>query len=253
MSAAFEGGLISFAALLTGWYAVVSLLGEPRVEELDLGLGLTMAAGLVNAVLGMYLVRAGRRVGSIVLMADGQHLLADFKTSVGVVLGLGLVWLTGLAWLDPLTALVVGANLGWTGVRLVRESAGGLLDAEDTELLGRLVGAFRVSAFPGIIRIHRLRAIRSGQITHADAHLIVPEYWSVERAHAAADAFERGLLASGTVAGEIIFHTDPCRRALCRICDVQDCPVRRKPFLDKPPLTLEEATEADDSFWSRWD
>ena len=248
MSAVFEGGLISFAAVLIVWYSVSELFTGAHVEDVDLGLALTIGAGLVNAALGLYLVRAGKRTRSITLVADGRHVLSDFQTSVGVVAGLALVRLTGIAWFDPLAALAVGLNLGYTGARLVRHAAGGLLDEEDTSLLTRIVEAFEASAFPGIIRVHRLRAIRSGAVTHADAHLIVPEYWTVEQAHKAANAFEARVLEAGAVEGEIIFHTDPCQRALCRICDVPECPVRREPFAGRPPLTLEEARQPESPY-----
>lgn len=243
MSAVFEGGLIAFAAVLIVWFASQELVFGAEVEQVDLGLLLTVAAGLVNAVLGLYLIRSGERTNSITLVADGRHVLADFKTSVGVVVGLALVRSTGWPVFDPLAALAVGLNLAWTGARLVRHGAGGLLDEEDTELLGRMVAAFDAEAFPGIIRLHRLRAIRSGAVTHADAHLIVPEYWTVETAHEAVNGFERAVLERGEVDGEIVFHTDPCRRALCRICDVSDCPIRMGAFEERPPLTLEEARQ----------
>lgn len=248
-SAVFEGGLISFAAAMIAWYAVHAFLAGPELHRLDLGLVITLAAGLVNAALGWYLVRTGKRVYSIALVADGEHVLSDFKTSVGVVVGLLLVRVTGLAWLDPAAALVVGANLAWTGYRLVRHAAGGLLDEEDTALLTRLVVAFERARTPGIIRIHRLRAIRSGRRTHVDAHLIVPEFWSVGRAHDAVEDFERAVLEARSLEGEIVFHTDPCRHALCAVCDLADCPIRVKPFAQRPALTVEEATLTDDSFW----
>lgn len=241
MSAVFEGGLISFAAVLIVWFAVQELIFGAELEQVDLGLAITVGAGLVNLALGAYLVRVGRRVNSVTLIADGRHALSDFKTSVGVIVGLALVWLTDRPVFDPLAALAVGLNLGWTGVGLVRHGAGGLLDEEDTELLRRIVDAFEASAFPGIIRVHRLRAIRSGPVTHADAHLIVPEYWTVETAHEAVVAFEHAVLSAGEVEGEIVFHTDPCARDFCRICDVEDCPVRQHPFERRPALTLREA------------
>jgi len=241
MSAVFEGGLISFAAVLVVWFSVQELIFGAQLEKIDLGLLLTVAAGLVNAALGVYLLRAGEKAGSVTLIADGRHVLADFKTSLGIVVGLVLVRITGATIFDPLAALAVGLNLAWTGARLVRHGAGGLLDEEDTALLARIVAAFDASSFPGIIRVHRLRAIRSGSITHADAHLIVPEYWTVETAHDALTAFEAAVLAAGEVDGEIAFHIDPCRRELCGVCDVADCPVRRFPFEGRPPLTVEEA------------
>lgn len=244
-SAAFEGGLIAFAALLVVWYAIRDLVRGPELADLELGLLLTVGAGVINALLGWYLLRTGKKHRSITLIADGHHVLSDFNTSVGVVAGLVLVKLTGLAWFDPAAALVVGVNLGLTGYRLVREAAGGLLDEEDGELLSRLVAAFEQVRFPGIIGIHRLRAIRSGREAHADAHLIVPEYWSVEQAHDAAVGFERRVFALPSIDGEVVFHVDPCMRALCASCDMPDCPVRERPFVSRRPLTIDEATRDD--------
>jgi cation diffusion facilitator family transporter len=251
-SAVFEGGLISFAAITIAWYAVMDLLRGPAVEEVELGLVITLACGLVNAALGWYLLRTGRRERSLSLIADGHHVLSDFWTSAGVVVGLLLVRFTGLAWLDPVTAIVVAVNLAVTGARLVRSAAGGLLDEEDTKLLAELVGAFESRRDPGLIRIHSLRAIRAGRFTHVDAHLIVPEYWTVEQAHRVVDSFEQRVLDSCSVEGEIAFHTDPCGRALCRVCEMMDCPVRQAPLAARPPLTVDEARLADALFWKRY-
>lgn len=244
-SAAFEGGMIALGALLIGWYAVRDLIRGPELAQIEIGLVLTVAAGVANAALGWFLLRTGKKHRSITLIADGHHVLSDFQTSVGVVVGLVLVQLTGMSWFDPAAALVVGLNLAVTGYRLVREAAGGLLDEEDIGLLSRLVDAFEQVRFPGIIRIHRLRAIRSGRETHADAHLIVPEYWSIEQAHDAAVEFERRVFALPSIDGEIVFHADPCMRALCASCDMPDCPVRQHAFVGRPPMTLDEVRRAD--------
>jgi len=248
-SAVFEGGLIAFAAVGIVWYAIAELIAGPEIAKIELGLLLTFAAGLVNAALGWFLVSTGRRVNSLILVADGKHVLSDFWTSLGVVVGLGLVRLTGIAWLDPAVALLLGVNLAITGFRLVRSAAGGLLDEEDGDLIARLVAAFNEKREPGIIRMHRLRAIRAGRFTHIDAHLIVPEYWTVDAAHDAIDAFEKRVIERCKIQGEIVFHTDPCRRALCPACDVAECPVRRSEFSACPPLTAEEARMTDESFW----
>jgi hypothetical protein len=98
--------------------------------------------------------------------------------------------------------------------------------------------------------VHRLRARRAGRFTHVDGHLIVPEYWTVDQAHEATDAFAARVLESLTVDGEIIFHEDPCRRALCSICDVEGCPVRVEPFVTRPPPTLDEVVSADETWQS---
>jgi cation diffusion facilitator family transporter len=190
-------------------------------------------------------MRTGRRHASLTLVADGQHVLSDFYTSAGIVAGLLLVRFTGIAWLDPVVAAVVALNLMWTGARLVRQAAGGLLDEEDTESLGRLLEVLRGHVGQGVIRVHHLRAIRAGRFNHVDAHLVVPEFWSVEQAHELAEDLAQQVIKELGVEGELVFHTDPCHRAYCAMCDLEDCGIRREPFRDRPLLTLEEAVQPD--------
>jgi cation diffusion facilitator family transporter len=245
MSAAFEGGLIAFAALVIVYEVVVSLTHGVELRALDVGLAIVLGAGLVNLALGYYLVRAGRRYDSLTLLADGRHVLADFYTSAGVVVGLLLVRITGLAWLDPLVAAVVALNLMWTGVRLIRQASAGLLDEEDPALLDRLLQVLQPHLGQGVIRIHHLRAIRAGRFHHVDAHLVVPEFWSVERSHELAEDLGERVMKELGVEGEMTLHTDPCHHIYCRMCDLDDCPVRREPFTGRPPLTLDEAVQPD--------
>lgn len=244
-SAAFEGGLIAFAAVVILYEVVLSLVVRLQVRELDTGLLIISGAGLANLALGLFLVWTGRKHQSLTLLADGQHVLSDFWTTVGIVVGLLLVRVTGTWWLDPLVAAVVAVNLMWTGFRLVRHAAGGLLDEEDTLLLNRLLGVLGGHVGQGIIRVHHLRAIRAGRFHHVDAHLVVPEFWSVDRAHEVAEDLADRVIRALGVDGELIFHTDPCHRAYCPMCDLDDCPVRREPFRTRSPLTLEEAVQPD--------
>ncbi len=244
-SAAFEGGLIAFAAVVIVYEVGQSLLAGPEVRRLGVGVLIVAAAGLVNLGLGLYLLRTGRRYQSLTLIADGKHVLSDFWTSVGIVLGLGLVQLTGIAWLDPMVALGVALSLMWTGFRLVRHAAGGLLDEEDPALLSRVLNALQGYVGHGVIRVHHLRAIRSGRFHHVEAHLVVPEFWSVEQAHDVAEDVAARVIRDLGVEGEMVFHTDPCHRIYCAVCDLEDCPIRREPFRNVTPLTLEEAVQPD--------
>lgn len=244
-SAAFEGGLIAFAAVLIFYEVVLSLLRGPELRAIDLGVTIVLGAGVVNLLLGYYLVRAGRRYDSLTLVADGRHVLADFYTSAGIVVGLLLVRFTGIAWLDPVVAAVVALNLLWTGFRLVRHAAGGLLDEEDPALLNRLLDVVQHHLGQGVIRIHHLRAIRSGRFHHVDAHLVVPEFWSVERSHELAEELAEQVIKEVGVEGEMTLHTDPCHRVYCAMCDLEACPIRRAPFGGRPALTLEEAVQPD--------
>ncbi|MGH7349046.1 MAG: cation diffusion facilitator family transporter [Candidatus Rokuibacteriota bacterium] len=245
LSAAFEGGLIAFAALVIIYEVIQGLIHGVDLRALDVGLAIVLGAGLVNLALGVYLVRAGRRYDSLALAADGRHVLADSYTSAGIVVGLLLVRLTGITWLDPLVAAVVALNLMRTGVRLVRQASAGLLDEEDTALLDRLLDVLRHHVGQGIIRIHHLRAIRAGRFHHVDAHLVVPEFWSVERAHEVTEDLAERVMKELGVEGEMTLHTDPCHRIYCAMCDLDGCPIRREPFRARPPLTLDEAVQPD--------
>lgn len=244
-SAAFEGGLIAFAALTIIYQGSLALASGLQMRSLNVGVLITLAAGFANAGLGTYLIRTGKRHHSLTLVADGRHVMSDFITSLGVAVGLGLVMITGHWWLDPVVAIVVGLNLTWTGVGLVREAANGLLDAEDPRLLERLVDAINANLAPGIIRVHYLRAIRSGRFTHVDAHLVVPEFWTVEEAHDVGDAFEQRVFNAMPIDGEIVFHVDPCHRMFCSLCNVEQCPIRAAPFEHRPPISLDEAVKPD--------
>ena len=122
--------------------------------------------------------------------------------------------------------------------------------AEELALARRMVEAFDQTRTPGVIRIHGLRAIRAGRFSHVDAHLVLPEYWTIDRAHEAVDAYERRVVNAVRLDAEIEFHSDPCRQALCSICDVFECPIRREPFEARPPMTIEEARLKDEAFWA---
>jgi len=244
-SGAFEGGLITFAAVMIVYGSIDSLIRDVQLRQIDLGLAITAGAGVINLLLGLFLVRVGSHHDSLTLIADGKHVISDFWTSAGVVLGLFLVRITGLAWIDPLVAVFVGINLAFTGIRLVRYAAGGLLDEEDSTLLTKLVAAMNAKVGPGIIRVHNLRAIRSGRYTHIDAHLVVPEFWTVERAHDVANDFERGVIEASAILGEIVFHTDPCRRLYCARCDTPECPIRLEHFQGRSEMTVDEIVEPD--------
>ncbi|MBX3464725.1 MAG: cation transporter [Planctomycetes bacterium] len=244
-SAAFEGGLIFCAAVVILWQAGEALVAGAVPRQLDVGLLLTAFAGAANGLLGAFLVRYGRRHRSAALEADGHHLLSDFWTSIGVVGGLLAVRLTGLGWLDPLAAAVVALLLLGTGWRLVRRAIGGLLDEEDPVLLRELVAVLGPRVRDGVIRLHHLRAIRSGHVRHISAHLVVPEFWTVQQAHDAAEALAASVLAELPGEAHIDFHTDPCERAYCAMCDLEACSVRQQPFTGVRPLTVDEVVLPD--------
>jgi cation diffusion facilitator family transporter len=241
-SAAFEGGLIAFASVLICIEAVQALVRGASVHEPGIGALIVICAGFVNAGLGFYLKHVGRTHQSAALIASGEHVLSDFWTSAGVVVGLLLVQATEVKWLDPALALVVGLLLGFTGIKLVRRSIGGLLDEEDRDSLMNLLEIISKQPSQGIIQVHHCRVIRSGNYHHIDAHAVVPEFWDVAVAHERTEEFEAQIIRNYPYNGELHLHVDPCRRAYCRYCDVADCPIRVASFEMRRPVSIEELT-----------
>jgi cation diffusion facilitator family transporter len=131
-SSTVEGALISFAAVMIAIESVHALLSSRSIKRIDMGLALIIAAGIANALLGLYLMRLGKKSQSAALVASGKHVLSDFYTSAAVIAGLFAVRVTGIEWLDPVAAMVVAVVLAVTGFNLVRESVHALMDAEDT-------------------------------------------------------------------------------------------------------------------------
>jgi cation diffusion facilitator family transporter len=240
-SAGFEGALIILAAVVILWEAVPGFFAPPALEQLNLGILLILGAALVNAALGAFLLRIGKRTGSLAITADGKHILTDVYTSVGVVIGLGLVWLTGWAVLDSLTACVVAINILISGAGLVRESVGHLMDEADEPTLQRIVDTLQQARRPEWIDLHHLRSWRSGDRHHIDFHLTLPRYWDLEQCHKAQSVVE-DVLVEQFDGGEVLVHLDPCISHHCPFCQMPDCPVRAAPFRRLIPWTVEAAT-----------
>lgn len=241
-SAAFEGGLIFFAALMIIAESAKALIYKEPVQKLEMGLLVIGFAAILNLLLGLYLKNAGRKHHSEALQASGAHVLSDVYTTLGIMVGLGLVIMTGITWLDPLIAIIVGAHLAYSGFKIVTSSWGGLLDETDKEVLASLAQSIDKCRKSGIIDIHHLRVIRSGSFHHVDAHIVVPEYWDILKAHNETHDFEAEVVGSYAVSGEIAFHIDPCKRSFCEVCDVENCPIRQMPFKALRDFTVKSLT-----------
>jgi cation diffusion facilitator family transporter len=210
-SAGFEGGLIALAAVAILYEAIRGLIWGQELRRLDLGLVLIFLASAINLALGLMLVRQGRRTHSLILVADGQHVLTDAYTSFGVVAGVALVRMTGWNWLDGAVAIAVAVNILWTGYHLVREGVTGLMDRADFALLSRIVAALQAGRRPGWIDLHQLRAWQAGDRTFVDFHLVVPPHLTVVELHQINDDCHLLLRDLPGEATEVIIHFDPDR------------------------------------------
>lgn len=238
-SAAFEGGLIAFAALAIGFGAVEALLRGQTLHQLEMGLIIVGAAGLINIFLGLYLLKIGKAHKSEAMLASGSHVLTDVWSTVGVFLGLLLVKWTGWLWIDPVVALMMAVLLLKAGYKIVRRSVSALVDEIEPGALNDLSKCFMSHRQPGIIDIHQVKVIRSGRFHHVDAHLVVPEFWNISQAHEVMENFEKAVVKSYPYDGEIAFHLDPCDRKYCQMCDLETCTVRQEKFQQLKDYSLD--------------
>jgi cation diffusion facilitator family transporter len=182
-SSGFEGFLILLAALSIGYAAYGRLLNPQPLEAVGVGLAVSVVASLINLATARILLGVGRQYKSITLEADAHHLLTDVWTSVGVILGVGLVWLTGWLWLDPAIAMLVAVNIVWTGWQLLRRSAAGLMDvsmpAEELATMEALLASYRAQG----LDFHALRTRQAGTRAFVILHVLVPGEWTVQQGH----------------------------------------------------------------------
>jgi cation diffusion facilitator family transporter len=192
-SAGVEGALIFVAAISIAATAIDRLLHPQAIGDVGVGLAISVSASLINLVVGMLLLRTGREQRSIVLEADGRHLLTDVWTSVGVIIGVAAVAISGWERLDAIVALAVAANIVLTGTRLVRRSVGGLMDrALDAPQLQEIEDVLKRFEREGI-KFHALRTRQAGQRAFISLHVLVPGDWPVQRGHDVVEEIEAAL------------------------------------------------------------
>ena len=209
LSSGSTGLLILVAAGLIVYSAVNRWLNPHPLEQLNLGLGISAVAAGVNWAVASVLLRAGHAHRSASLRAEGQHLLTDVWTSLGVLVGVGLVWLTGQAWLDSGVAILVAGQIGWAGGRLVRESALGLMDtALPANELAQIEAILEQYTAEQGIRYHALRTRQAGAYRFVSVHLQMPGAWTVQEGHTLAERIEADLRAA-VPAISVFTHMEP--------------------------------------------
>lgn len=199
-----EGILILVAAGSIIWTAAGRLLHPQELEQVGLGLAVSVGASLINLGVAQVLLRAGKRHNSITLEADSHHLMTDVWTSVGVVSAIGVVGLTGWLILDPIIAIAVGLNIVWTAYQLIRRSVEGLMDgalpSEDQQKIEEVIAQYRRRG----VDFHALRTRQSAARRFVSVHMLVPGAWTVHDAHHVAEDFEGDIRK---VLSETIIHT----------------------------------------------
>ncbi len=207
-SSGFEGGMILIAAAGIIITALPRLFNPVPLEQVGLGLVISVAASLINLAVALILMRAGRRYNSITLEADARHLMTDVWTTVGVLIGIVLVQLTGWLRLDPIIALLVAVNIIFTGYRLLIRSGRGLLDTsippEELTSVKSILDSYKTQG----VSYHALRSRQSAARKFMVVHLLVPGDWSVRKGHSLAEGVERQVIETIPNAN-IVTHIEP--------------------------------------------
>ncbi|NSL86650.1 cation diffusion facilitator family transporter [Chitinophaga solisilvae] len=230
-SIGFEGAMIFFAGVLIMFKAVQYFISPRELHGMDSGLWLLGATTVANLLLGLYLQRAGKQLGSITISGNGQHIMTDVYSSAGLIVALGVIRFTGWNWLDPAVSVLMGILILAKGYQLMRTSISGLMDETDMKVVDRLIEILSAHRVPNWIDIHNTRVQQYGNNYHIDCHITMPYYLELSEAH---DEMKRvEVLVNKEFKGhevEFFIHMDPCIPACCHYCLKATCPVRSHPF-----------------------
>jgi len=243
LSLGFEGGLIFMAGAFILYSATKSFIHPHPVARPDWGVLLLASTAVVNLVVGLLLVRTGKRLNSVALVGDGQHLYIDALTSIVSSGALVLVAATGMVRFDSGAALLLGGFILVNGWRMVRRSVSGLMDETDTAVVTEVIAELQAQRRAPWIDVHNLRVQRYGANLHIDCHMQMPYYFTLEQVHTQLHDIEELIRARFAVEVEMFVHADPCTFAACSLCLMADCPVRQHPFRHEVEWNLQNAVK----------
>lgn len=220
LSASLEGILILMAGLIIVFEAIKRLFSPADIQQLDIGIIIVGVAGLMNYVLGYYSIKIGKKHNSIALVAGGKHLQSDTYSTIGLVIGLILLMITKLAWLDSLIAMCFGCIIIYTGYKILKETTSNLMDTADFESLDKLKDIIKNTPVnSNCISVDNIKIVKYGNSHHIDCDITVPFWLTVEEAHKEIDNLE--LLIQNNYDTEVDFtiHSDGCKPEQCIKCN----------------------------------
>ncbi|MGE5810801.1 MAG: cation diffusion facilitator family transporter [Ignavibacteria bacterium] len=227
-SAGVEGLLIIVAAGVIIFASINDIIYGSNLKKLDTGLLVVTGASAINLILGIFLIRTGKKTNSLTLIADGKHVLTDSYTSLGVLIGIILVMITEFVLFDPIFAFAVALNILYTGYKLIRESVGGLMVETDHRLLMKIGDKIISLKKEYWIDLHELRFWKSGEQVFIDFHLILPYYFTIKQSHTEESQIKSELIKAFP-SSQIKIHFDYCIQELCKYCNYQECQMRSQP------------------------
>lgn len=239
ISSAIEGILISVAGLFIIYKAIDNLWHPHRLYQLDYGLILVGITAVLNYVVGHFAEQKGKEEKSPILIASGAHLKSDTYSTLGLLLGLVLIIVTNLNWIDSIAALIFAVIIIYTGYKIIRKAIAGIMDESDQEIITKIVTILNNERNPHWIDIHNMRVINYAGFYHIDCHLTVAYYLNVMEAHEILDTLTDLLQKHFQDKVEFFIHVDGCRFTQCSLCAILDCPVRQHAFVRQIKFTNE--------------
>ncbi len=230
VSAAVEGSLVAIAGIIIIYEAIDNIIHPHEIQKLDTGMIIIGFTAIVNYATGWYAIRIGKKNNSLALIASGKHLQSDTYSTIGIVIGMGLIFLTNWIWLDSAVAIGFAFFIIYTGYGIVRSSLSGIMDEADMAMLEKLVSKINQHRSENWVDLHNLRILKFGSVVHVDCHLTVPWYLNVHEAHKEVEAFSATAREEFGESVELFVHADGCMDFSCRICSKQNCNVRKMPF-----------------------
>lgn len=230
ISAGIEGAFIVGAGIIMIVKAVYNLIFPQEISDIDIGIYLTGGAGLINFLLGGILIFYGNKNNSIIMQADGKHLISDGVSTVGMIIGLSIIYFTNYFWLDNVVAIAFGIILFVTGWGILKKSVPGIMDEADMKVLEEIINVIQNNRQDNWIDLHNLRLIKYGSVYHVDCHMTMPWYFTVKEAHAENLKVEQLIQKYFGEKAEMFIHFDPCKTTSCKICKKSDCKVRENAF-----------------------
>jgi cation diffusion facilitator family transporter len=230
VSAAVEGTLIAVAGFVIIYEAINNLIHPHGISKLDYGIILIAITAVVNYITGAVCVKVGRRNNSLALMASGKHLQTDTYSTIGIIIGLFIIYFTKIWWVDSAVAILFAFIIMFTGYKIVRTSIAGIMDEADETLIKKMVALLNNNRRENWIDLHNLRIIQYGSKLHVDSHLTVPWYLNVHEAHKEIDELAALVKTEFGESLELFVHSDGCLDFSCSICTKQNCHVRKHTF-----------------------
>lgn len=238
ISAAIEGTLICVAALIIIIQSIIHIKNPKPVQQIDIGLYLIIATAIINFLAGRIAISNGKKSRSVALIASGNHLQSDTYTTLGIIVGLLLIKITGWYWLDPVIAILFSLIILITGHKVIRRSMSGIMDEADLELLKDIISYINEHRPASWVDLHNLRMIQYGNILHLDAHLTLPWFYTVREAHQEIEKLHSLILDKYGSMVELFVHVDGCEDFSCKICTLQNCTVRKHPLEKQIPWDI---------------